>query len=247
MIKIEKFCKDYYNFPHKVPVFSVTDISFNVQKGHISGLLGPNGSGKTTLMKAICGFHYPSSGSILISDSNDSFINVNVSPELIPNLIGYVPEKSILPPEMYVYEFLNYTAELHGLTNDKKDDAVNRVSVECSIEDKLSFKIKNLSKGYMQRVSFAQSIIHNPPNLILDEPISGLDPAQIIQMRNLIKKMSKTKAVLMSTHILQEIYSLCDDLYVISKGKLVAGGKEEDILKATKTKNLEDAFLKLTM
>lgn len=246
MIQVENFYKDYFSVGNKTPVFSVQDISIVVNKSSITGLLGPNGSGKTTLMNAICGFHYSTKGNIFVSDFDGKLINVSDYPELIPDLIGYVPEKSILPPDLYVKEFLLYTAELHNLKGAELDKAINNVSLECSLQEKINQKIKTLSKGYLQRVSFAQAIIHNPPNLILDEPISGLDPAQIIQMRTLIQKMAKDKAVLMSTHILQEVYSLCNNIYVISKGKLVCDGNEKEILTKTKTSSLEDAFLKLT-
>ena len=246
MIEINNFNKSYYNFSHKKALFSVQDVSFNVTPGVISGLLGPNGSGKTTIMKAICGFHFPSEGTIFVSDRDGNKVNAAEHPELIPDLIGYVPEKSILPPDMYVKDFLDYAAAMHGLYGEEKHKALEKVIKECSISDVTHKKIKTLSKGYLQRVSFAQSIIHNPPNLILDEPVSGLDPAQIIQMRKLIQKMSETKAVLMSTHFLQEVYSLCTNINIISNGKLVACGTEKEILAQTKCKNLEDSFMKLT-
>ena len=145
---------------------------------------------------------------------------------------GYVPEISILPPDMYVYEFLEYCAKLHSIKDVKI--AVDTVVEKCSLSKVLKQKIKTLSKGYKQRVSFAQAIIHNPPNLILDEPISGLDPAQIIQLRKLIEELSKDKAILISTHILQEVYSLCSKVYIINKGKLVIGGTEKEIIEYSK-------------
>lgn len=160
--------------------------------------------------------------------------------------IGYVPEIPLLPKDMRVLDFLRYAAEAHGIPKDKSQEACDLVIKECSIESLLSKKIKTLSKGQQQRVSFAQAIIHNPPNLILDEPVSGLDPAQIIQMRNLIKKLAKTKAVLMSTHILQEVRSLCSDIYIMSNGTVTASGTEDEISKTAATKTLEEAFIKLT-
>lgn len=246
MIKINNFSKNYFNLFQKQPVFSVQDININVEPGQIYGLLGPNGSGKSTIMKAACGFHYPSSGKIILTDNNSLQIDVEESCEQINNLIGYVPEQSILPPEMYVLDFLNYCAQMHNLFGKDQTEAVKFVVKECNLEKVLTKKIKTLSKGYSQRLSFAQAIIHNPPNLILDEPVSGLDPAQIIQMRNLIKKMAETKAVLMSTHLLQEVYSLCNSMCIISNGKVVAQGTEAEILKSSGCKDLEKAFMKLT-
>ena len=226
--------------------FAVKNISIQIPDGSITGLLGPNGSGKTTIMKAICGFHFPTQGSINITAPDGTSFTTDENPELCMKNIGYVPEIPLLPKDMRVLEFLRYVAEAHGIPKEKTEEACELVIKECSIEKLLSKKIKTLSKGQQQRVSFAQAIIHNPPNLILDEPVSGLDPAQILQMRDLIKKLSKTKAVLMSTHILQEVRSLCDTLYIVSEGKITASGTEEQITKEAGTKTLEEAFIKLT-
>ena len=212
-----------------------------VENGSITGLLGVNGSGKTTILKAICGFHFPTGGTINIDG-----IDIEEAPEKVMALVGYVPEIPQLPVNMTVTDFLNYAGESHGLKAGPLESALKNVIKECSLEKFLDKKIKTLSKGQQQRVSFAQAIIHNPPNLILDEPISGLDPAQIIQIRDLIKKLSKTKAILMSTHILQEVYSLCSKLYVMNNGEIVAQGTEEEIVKSSGTKDLEQAFLKLS-
>jgi len=246
MIELIDFSKDYYRLSHKKIVFSVNDISMKIEKGKITGLLGPNGSGKSTIIKAICGQHYPSSGKIYVSDKKDNKVDLSQEAERAAELIGYVPEQSILPLEMKVYDFLEYTGQLHGLAGDKLKAALIKTCDECSLDKVLTKKIKTLSKGYRQRVSFAQAIIHNPPNLIFDEPISGLDPAQIIQMRSLIKKLSLSKAVLISTHILQEVSQLCSDIYIISEGKLLTRGSEGEIINQTKTQNLEEAFFKLT-
>lgn len=246
MIELLSFEKSYFGFSRKNPVFTVKDVNFKAETGRITAMLGPNGSGKTTIMKAICGFHYGDEGEIFVSDNENHRINVNEHPEMAMSLIGYVPEKSILPPDMYVYDFLDYCAQVHNLNGEEKNKAISRVIKECSLEKVVSKKIKALSKGYAQRVSFAQGIIHNPPNLILDEPVSGLDPAQIIQMRNLIKKMSETKTVILSTHILQEVLSICDDILIICSGKVVAKGTEKEILKSTGKASLEEAFISLT-
>jgi len=235
MIELVDFSKSY----SKKTDFAVKNVSLKIETGSITGLIGPNGSGKSTIIKAICGIHYPTTGNIIIDS-----INTKDNPEEINNLLGYVPENPALPSEMTVSSFLDYAASIHGISD--KEKAVSKVVKDCALEKFLSKKIKTLSKGQKQRVSFAQALIHNPPNLILDEPISGLDPAQIIQMRDLITKLSKTKAILMSTHILQEIYSLCTELYILNEGSIVAQGTENEIIKTTKANNLEECFIKLT-
>lgn len=242
MIELNGFSKSY----KLKNGFAVKDVSITIKNGEITGLLGPNGSGKTTLIKGVCGFHFPTEGSITITAPDGSRFTTEDNPDLCMKYIGYVPEIPVLPKDMYVKDFLIYAAETHGIPENQIDEAVNSVINECSLSNFLNKKIRTLSKGQQQRVSFAQAIIHNPHNLILDEPISGLDPAQIIQMRDLIKKLSKTKAVLMSTHILQEVRSLCSDIYIMSSGKIAASGTEEKIAKTAGTKTLEEAFIKLT-
>lgn len=246
MIELVDFSKDYYDFPRKKVTFSVKGISMKIPEGKITGLLGPNGSGKSTIIKAICGQHYPSEGKLFVSDDKGNKIDISQSPQEAANLIGYLPEQSVLPSEMTVYNFLEYAAALHGFEGEKIKAAIEKTVEECSLQKVLSKKIKTLSKGYKQRLSFAQAIIHNPPNLIFDEPISGLDPAQIIQMRNLIKKMSQSKAVLISTHILQEVSQLCSDIYILSEGELLINGTENQIKEKTGLSTLEEAFFKLT-
>ena len=250
MIELSNFSKSYSS--KSAP--AAADISLTIADGSITGLLGPNGSGKTTIMKAICGFHFPTSGKITITAPDGTgtdtapctSFTTDENPELCMKFTGYVPEIPLLPKDMWVQDFLRYAADTHGIPKEKTEEACGLVIKECSLEKLLSKKIKTLSKGQQQRVSFAQAIIHNPPNLILDEPISGLDPAQILQMRDLIKKLAKTKAILMSTHILQEVRSLCDTLYIVSDGKITASGSEEDVTKQAGTKTLEEAFIKLT-
>ena len=241
MIELQNFYKSYSS-PKKD--YAVKDVSLTIPNGTIAALLGVNGSGKSTIIKAITGFHYPTKGKIFLSDLTGNKISVESDKEKIMEYAGYVPEISILPPDMYVYEFLEYCAKLHSIKDVKI--AVDSVVEKCSLSKVLKQKIKTLSKGYKQRVSFAQAIIHNPPNLILDEPISGLDPAQIIQLRKLIEELSKDKAILISTHILQEVYSLCSKVYIINKGKLVIGGTEKEIIEYSKETDLEKAFLKLS-
>lgn len=235
MIELIDFNKSYSS---KKDSFSVKNINLKIEPGKITGLLGPNGSGKSTIMNSICGFIYPTSGKISISD-NDGVQNISFdvsdSSGSVMEYIGYVPEISKLPPDMTVLEFLIYVSRHHQLKDEKK--AVKDVVKKCSLEKLLTKKIKTLSKGQQQRVSFAQALIHNPPNLILDEPISGLDPSQIKQIRTLIKSLSETKAILLSTHILGEAEALCSDVYIMNNGKMC---------KAENLSNLEEEYLEIT-
>lgn len=247
MIEILDFNKDYFNFSHKNKLFSVKNISLNVIPGKITALLGQNGSGKSTILKAICGFHFPTSGEIILSDNDGNKIKVTENQADILNFVGYVPEQSILPGEMKVLQFLKYAGEIHGLSGNQLEKALQNVIEKCSLSSVLDKKIKTLSKGFAQRTSFAQAIIHNPPNLILDEAITGLDPTQIIQMRSLIQELSKTKSILMSTHILQEVDSLCSDIYIIKDGEIKISGTKEKIITEKSTKSLEEAFFKIMM
>lgn len=239
MIEVIDFTKKYSNKAEP----AVSNISFKVEKGSITALLGPNGAGKTTIIKAVCGFHYATEGKILLTKPDGAVVDTAENPEEIMQLTGYVPEKPVFPKELKVSHFLNYCAELHGITEKKA--AVDYVVEKCSLSKVLDKKIKQLSKGYQQRLSFAQAIIHKPSILILDEPITGLDPVQILQMRELIKELSKDKAIIMSTHILQEVNSLCDKICIMNNGKLAAYGTEKEILKQTGLKSLEEAFVKL--
>lgn len=236
MIEVNHLYKKYNSQKDK---YAVEDFSITVKPGKITGLLGPNGSGKTTVLKTICGFHYPTKGIVKVSN-----VDICEHPEQAMKLIGYVPEISVLPDEMVVSKFLDYTSELHNVKDIQKQK--DYVIKECGLEKIVNKKIKTLSKGQKQRVSFAQCLIYNPENLILDEPVSGLDPAQIQQLRVLIKKISETKAVLLSTHILQEIDALCDEIVILCNGKTVASGTAEQIIKQTGTNSLENSFIKLT-
>ena len=246
MIELVEFSKKYKSLFSKKEFSAAESISFCVENGSVTGLIGANGSGKTTIIKAICGFHAPSSGKIFVTDYDGTKIQIDTQSHKAMQLIGYVPEKTQLPPDFYVKEFLHYCAKIHGMDGKIEQEAVERVISDCDLEEVLDKKIKKLSKGYGQRVSFAQALIHNPPNLILDEPITGLDPFQIISMRNLIENQAQKKAVLLSTHILQEVNSLCKNLCIMNHGKLAASGTETQIINQTGSNSLEEAFLKLS-
>ena len=243
MIKVENFTKEYREGINKKRSFIIEDINLNIQDSSITALLGPNGSGKTTIIKALCGIHNPSKGKIFFTDKKANSYNTLDNPDLIMENIGYVPEISSLPPDIKVKDFLSYVASIHNIKNSVKE--IERVIKECDLSQVLNKKIKSLSKGYKQRLSFAQAIIHNPQNLILDEPISGLDPIQIVEMRNLIKKLSTDKAILISTHILQEVISLTSKVYILNKGKLITSGSQEEIKNQVGAKDFETAFIQL--
>ena len=235
MIEVQDFCKEYKS--HSKNTFRVQDISFIVEKGGITGLVGPNGSGKSTIIKAICGFHYPTSGSIYISDNDNNRYDISQTPEKAMELCGYVPEITKLPPDMKVIDFLNYAAKCHNLSYESAQSRIQKLCEDFELSEFINNLIKNLSKGQQQRVSFAQSLIHDPANLVLDEPINGLDPSQIIILRKYIKEMSKTKSILISTHILSEVNNLCKNAFIMNKGRLY---NVKDLA------NIEQEFLNLT-
>ena len=160
--------------------------------------------------------------------------------------LGYIPEISDLPEKLYVSEYLFLYAKMRGLSNEELKKNLKKVVFDCEISEILSKKISSLSKGFKQRLMFSLSLISNPENLVYDESVNGLDPAQIIQFRSLIKKISKEKTVLLSTHIMQEVHSLADKIYILHKGRILVSGTEQEILLKTNSENIEDAFIKLT-
>ena len=235
MIKVENFSKVYK--PRSKNAFWVKNVNFTVEKGSITGLVGPNGSGKSTVMKAICGFHYPTEGHIFITDNDTQSFDISAQNEKAMELCGYVPEITRLPPDMKVIDFLTYAVKYHKLSPETAKIRLKKLCNDFQLSDLLNNLIKNLSKGQQQRVSFAQALIHDPPNLVLDEPINGLDPSQIIALRKYIKKLSETKAILISTHILSEVNNLCANAFIMHQGQLY---------KVENLKNIEQEYLKLT-
>jgi ABC-2 type transport system ATP-binding protein len=218
---------------------AVDQISFEALPGRILGFLGPNGAGKSTTMKMITGFLSPNSGEILVGGLNTTSESIAVKQK-----IGYLPESNPLYFEMYVKEYLQFVGEIYGVK-----DLKNRIAevIEATGLQKEQHKlIGQLSKGYKQRVGLAQAIIHLPEVLILDEPTSGLDPNQLIEIRSLIKELGKTKTVVLSTHIMQEVEAICDDVIIINKGKIVANSSLQELLDLHQEKTLEPIFVKLT-
>lgn len=207
---------------------AVDNISFEVGSGEIIGFLGPNGAGKTTTMQMLTGYLAPTEGS-----ANISGFDVWKNTMEVKRLIGYLPENNPLYADMYAYDFLTFFAQLKGILDDKIKEEVAKVSEICSIKDILGRKIEQLSKGYKQRVGLAQAILGDPEILILDEPTVGLDPNQIVEIRELIKSLGKEKTVILSTHILQEVEQTCNRVIIIHKGKIVKDSKLNELVGET--------------
>lgn len=211
MITAQNLVKDYGGLR------AVDDVTFTVQKGEILGFLGPNGAGKSTTMKMVTGFLPPTAGTARIGD-----FDVVRQPIDAKRLLGYLPESGPLYPEMTTLEFLNFAAELRGLERADRARALERVLAICHLGGVLHQTIETLSKGFRQRVGLAQAILHDPPCLILDEPTDGLDPNQKREVRQLIASMAEEKAVILSTHILEEVEAMCNRVIIISGGKIIA-------------------------
>ncbi len=217
MINIEHLVKNYGK------IEALKDISFTIKPGEIVGFLGPNGAGKSTAMNILCGYLSSTSGSAKIND-----IDILENPIEAKKLIGFLPEIPPLYLDMTVMEFLNFVYELKGCTLNRKKHLEEVCSV-VEIEDQKDRLIRNLSKGYRQRVGIAQALVGNPPVIIFDEPTVGLDPKQIVEIRDLIKRLGAHHTVILSTHILGEVQAVCDRIIIINKGKIVADEKTENI------------------
>lgn len=205
---------------------AVDNISFEVKTGEVLGFLGPNGAGKTTTMKIITGFMAPSDGDVKVNG-----ISVLENPEKIKPLIGYLPESNPLYQDMPVIEYLQFIAQLQNVPKDKIQGRIAEMIKVCGLNVEKHKKIGELSKGYKQRVGLAQALIHNPEILILDEPTTGLDPNQIVEIRNLIREIGREKTVILSTHILPEVEATCDRILIINDGKIVADGTSNSLRK----------------
>lgn len=227
MIEIKNVSKKYGNFT------AVDDISFEVKDGEILGLLGPNGAGKSTTMNMITGFIEPTNGNIIIND-----YDISKKPNKAKKQIGYMPENVPLYQELTPREFIKYMAELKLVEKAKRKEEIDRVIKQTGLEDVQNKLIKNLSRGYKQRVSMAGALVGNPKVIILDEPTVGLDPEQILEIRNAIKNLRKDHTVILSSHILSEVSQICDRVVIINKGKVVAIDTPEKLEEATKNKNI---------
>jgi ABC-2 type transport system ATP-binding protein len=206
------------------PKVAVNNVSFSVEKGEVLGFLGPNGAGKSTTMRMITGFIPPTEGEVTIG--GHSIVD---NPLEAKRLVGYLPEAAPSYNDMTVDSFLNFAAELRGLSGDAKKRAVGRVVEMCFLESVIHQSVETLSKGYRHRTCFAQSIIHDPEVLVLDEPTDGLDPNQKHEVRSLIRSMGETKAIVFSTHILEEVEAACSRAIIIDRGTIVANGTPRDL------------------
>ncbi|MCF8295176.1 MAG: ATP-binding cassette domain-containing protein [Bacteroidales bacterium] len=215
------------------PQKAVDNISFTVKTGEVLGFLGPNGAGKTTTMKAITSYLIPDSGEITVGS-----YSVSKEPQMVKKSIGYLPEHNSLYPEMDVIDYLQFVAELQGIPSSKIPGRILEMVEICGLEGEKHKKINELSKGYRQRVGLAQALIHDPAVLILDEPTTGLDPNQIVEIRELIRKIGREKTVLLSSHILAEVEATCDRIMIINKGKIVADGTSSELRKHAQGKEI---------
>ncbi len=208
---------------------ALNDVSFKIKTGEIVGFLGPNGAGKSTMMKIITGFITQNSGDVLVNNLNTKENILEIKKQ-----IGYLPEHNPLYQDMFVSEYLNFIAKLYSVENYK--DKVSEIIQKTGLTREKHKKIGALSKGYRQRTGLAAALIHNPKVLILDEPTTGLDPNQIIEIRNLIKEVGKDKTVMLSTHIMQEVEAICSRVIIINKGEIIADKSVSDITKISENK-----------
>jgi ABC-2 type transport system ATP-binding protein len=218
VIKVENLTKAFG------PKIAVNDVSFAVERGEVLGFLGPNGAGKSTTMRMVTGFIPPTSGRIVVGGHD-----VVQDPIAAKRLIGYLPENAPGYADMTVHGFLNFAAELRGMKGDGRKRAVNRAVELCFLENVLHQTIDTLSKGYKHRTCLAQSLIHDPEILILDEPTDGLDPNQKHEVRNLIRRMGANKVIIFSTHILEEVEETCSRVIIIDRGRIVANGTPAEL------------------
>jgi ABC-2 type transport system ATP-binding protein len=243
MISVSNLVKDYGNFR------AVDHVSFEVRPGDVLGFLGPNGAGKSTTMKMLTGFLPPTSGTASIGGHD-----ILKNPTEAKKLFGYLPESGPLYQEMTVLEFLTFIAKMRGLSGAARSEALERGLGLCHLDEVRHQVIETLSKGFRQRVGMAQAILHNPPVLILDEPTDGLDPNQKREVRKLIGSMAKEKAVILSTHILEEVEAMCTRAIIIARGKVVVDDTPAGLRAKSKGSKadsynspLEEVFAKLTL
>lgn len=233
MIEVSHLTKQYGNH------LAVDDVSFTVADGQICGLLGPNGAGKSTIMNILTGYLSATSGQVTVAGHP-----LPEEADAAKACVGYLPEQPPLYPEMTVQEYLTFAAELKGVKKAERKEQVCRAARRTGLEAVLPRLIRSLSKGYKQRVGIAQALLGSPRLIILDEPTVGLDPAQVIEIRKLIRELGRAHTVILSSHILSEVQAVCQQILILSKGHLAAAGSLEEL--TSNGKSLEEVFLELT-
>lgn len=241
MIKVENLSKSYGD------IKAVKSINFELNEGEIVGFLGANGAGKSTTLKVMTGYLTPTSGNVYVNE-----LDIQTNTLEIQKQIGYLPELNPLYPEMRVYDLLEFTGNIRNITGKAFKNSLARVIEQCGLKGVIHRMISECSKGYKQRIGLACAMIHDPKILILDEPVTGLDPNQIVEIRNLIKDLGTEKLVLMSSHILQEIQATVNRIIIIHKGEIVADGTNEELMSGfmgntkltLEIKNAEDSTVK---
>lgn len=233
MIEVSHLTKQYGNH------LAVDDVSFTVADGQICGLLGPNGAGKSTIMNILTGYLSATSGQVTVAGHP-----LPEEADAAKACVGYLPEQPPLYPEMTVQEYLTFAAELKGVKKAERKEQVCRAARRTGLEAVLPRLIRSLSKGYKQRVGIAQALLGSPRLIILDEPTVGLDPAQVIEIRKLIRELGQAHTVILSSHILSEVQAVCQQILILSKGHLAAAGSLEEL--TANGKSLEEVFLELT-
>lgn len=233
MIEVSHLTKQYGNH------LAVDDVSFAVADGQICGLLGPNGAGKSTIMNILTGYLSATSGQVTVAGHP-----LPEEADAAKACVGYLPEQPPLYPEMTVQEYLTFAAELKGVKKAERKEQVCRAARRTGLETVLPRLIRSLSKGYKQRVGIAQALLGSPRLIILDEPTVGLDPAQVIEIRKLIRELGRAHTVILSSHILSEVQAVCQQILILSKGHLAAAGSLEEL--TADGKSLEAVFLELT-
>ena len=233
MIEVSHLTKQYGNH------LAVDDVSFTVADGQICGLLGPNGAGKSTIMNILTGYLSATSGQVTVAGHP-----LPEEADAAKACVGYLPEQPPLYPEMTVQEYLTFAAELKGVKKAERKEQVCRAARRTGLEAVLPRLTRSLSKGYKQRVGIAQALLGSPRLIILDEPTVGLDPAQVIEIRKLIRELGQAHTVILSSHILSEVQAVCQQILILSKGHLAAAGSLEEL--TADGKSLEEVFLELT-
>jgi len=233
VIEVSHLTKQYGNH------LAVDDVSFTVADGQICGLLGPNGAGKSTIMNILTGYLSATSGQVTVAGHP-----LPEEADAAKACVGYLPEQPPLYPEMTVQEYLTFAAELKGVKKAERKEQVYRAARRTGLETVLPRLIRSLSKGYKQRVGIAQALLGSPRLIILDEPTVGLDPAQVIEIRKLIRELGRAHTVILSSHILSEVQAVCQQILILSKGHLAAAGSLEEL--TADGKSLEEVFLELT-